>query len=68
MVGATFLVYLLNIWALQYVNASVVGIYIYLQPFIATAFAVAFRSDELELITVLYALVIMIGVFMVSRK
>ncbi|MEM9858502.1 MAG: DMT family transporter [Bacteroidota bacterium] len=67
-VGATFLVYLLNIWALQYVNASVVGIYIYLQPLIATVVAVAFRGDKLELITVLYALVIMIGVFMVSRK
>ncbi|MEM7109939.1 MAG: DMT family transporter [Bacteroidota bacterium] len=66
--GATFLVYLLNIWALQYVNASIVGIYIYFQPVIATVVAVAFRGDILVPSTVIFALIIMSGVYLVSRK
>lgn len=67
-VGATFMVYLLNIWSLQFVNASVVGIYIYLQPVISTAIAVSFRGDELDLFTVIYAVIIMAGVYIVSKK
>ncbi len=66
-VGATFSVYLLNVWALKFVNSSVVGIYIYLQPMISTLVAVSFRGDPLELTTVMYSLLIMVGVYIVSR-
>lgn len=65
--GATFMVYLLNAWSLRFVNSSVVGIYIYLQPMISTLVAVSFRGDLLDLTTVLYSLLIMIGVYLVSR-
>lgn len=64
---STFIVYLLNVWSLKYVNSSVVGIYIYLQPIFSTLIAVSFRGDILELTTVLYSLLIMIGVYLVSR-
>lgn len=65
--GATVSVYLLNSWALQFVNSSIVGIYIYFQPIISTIVAVSFRGDPLEITTVLYSLLIMIGVYIVSR-
>jgi len=66
--GATFLVYLLNVWALKYVNSSVVGIYMYLQPVFATFIALLVRGDHLEWSTVLFSLVIMLGVYLVSKK
>ncbi|MEQ8925800.1 MAG: DMT family transporter [Fulvivirga sp.] len=65
--GATFTVYLLNVWSLKHVNSSVVGIYIYFQPIISTIVAVSFRGDELYITTVVYSLLIMLGVYLVSR-
>ena len=65
---STFAVYLLNIWSLKFVNSSVVGIYIYLQPIISTLVAVSFRGDHLDLLTVMYSFLIMVGVYMVSKK
>ena len=44
--GTTFLAYLLNTFALKSVNPSVVSIYIYLQPLLATLFALAVGSDR----------------------
>jgi len=67
-VGATFLVYLLNVWALQFVNSSVVGIYIYIQPVFATLIAMVLRDDILELDTVTHSILIMVGVYLVSYK
>ncbi len=34
----TFVAYLMNTWALRYLNASVVGTYIYMQPILAAVF------------------------------
>ncbi len=67
-VGATFTVYLLNVWALQFVNSSVVGIYIYIQPIFAALIAMTLRGDVLELETVFYSLLIMSGVYLVSFR
>lgn len=66
--ATTFLVYLLNAWALRFVDSSVVGIFIYLQPVFATIVALAAGEDNLDLQTVLYALIIMAGVYLVSKK
>ena len=65
---STFVVYLLNVWALRYVNSSVVGIYIYLQPIFSTIIAVSFRNDPLHVETVFYSLLIMSGVYLVSKR
>ncbi len=67
-IATTFLVYLINVWALRYVDSSVVGIFIYLQPVFATIVALSLGEDTLDLQTVLYALVIMTGVYLVSKK
>lgn len=67
-IAATFTVYLLNIWALRYVNSSVVGIYMYLQPVFATFIALLVRHDKLDIYTIIYAMIIMFGVYLVGRK
>jgi drug/metabolite transporter (DMT)-like permease len=66
--ATTFIVYLLNGWALKYVDSSVVGIFIYLQPVFATLVALSLGQDQLDVQTVLYALIIMCGVYLVSKK
>ncbi len=65
-VGATYLTYLLNAWALRYVNPSVVGAYIYLQPVLASIIAIMLGKDVLTLPKALCAIVIFIGVYLVS--
>lgn len=65
-IGATYLTYLLNAWALSYVDSSVVGAYIYLQPVLASIIAVVLGKDMLTLPKVLCALLIFIGVYLVS--
>lgn len=66
--GATFSVYILNAWALQFVNPSVVGVYIYVQPILATAIALYFGQGELTWSKVGFAGLIFIGVFLVIKK
>lgn len=64
---ATFLTYLLNAWALKKVNPSLVGIYIYIQPVIATAISIVLGHDTLDLQKIGVACFIFTGVFLVSR-
>lgn len=67
--GTTFAAYLLNAWSLGFVNPSVVGAYIYLQPILATSFALAWgRENTLTLEKVGFGLLIFIGVYLVSKK
>jgi len=66
--GTTFLAYLLNAWGLKFVNASVVSVYIYLQPVLATSFAFLIRGDELTIEKLLLSLFIFLGVYLVSKK
>lgn len=67
-VGATFFTYLLNAWGLVYVNASLVGFYIYLQPVLTSLIAILYRQDELTWAKVFYSLLIFAGVYLVSMK
>ena len=66
--GVTVFAYLMNAWVLQYVNASMVGVYIYLQPLLATIFAISLGKDELTIIKILLGLLIFIGVYLVSIR
>lgn len=67
-IATTFFAYLFNIYALKSVNPSVVSIYIYSQPIVATMVALIIGQDELNLLKMVSALMIFIGVYMVSRK
>lgn len=68
LICVTVLTYLFNAYALQYVTASVVSVYIYLQPLIASIIALSFGKDSLDIGKVLAYLLIFSGVLMVSQK
>ncbi len=67
-VGTTFLAYLFNIFGLKELSPSVVSIYIYSQPLIASITAIALQKDELSIEKILAALFIFSGVYLVSTK
>jgi drug/metabolite transporter (DMT)-like permease len=67
-VATTFLAYLLNTYALKALSSSVVSMYIYFQPFLATLFAVLLGKDTLTTIKVISAILIITGVYLVSYR
>ncbi len=67
-VATTFLAYLLNTYALKDLSPSVVSMYIYTQPFLATLFAVFLGKDILTPTKILSAVFIIVGVYLVSMK
>ncbi|UKJ07438.1 DMT family transporter [Solitalea lacus] len=67
-VCTTFLTYLLNGWALKFVNSSVVGAYIYLQPVLASVIAVSLGKDTLTFQKLIFTAMIFAGVYLVSYK
>lgn len=67
-VATTFLAYLLNTYALKDLSPSVVSMYIYTQPFLATLFAVFLGKDTLTPTKILSAVFIIVGVYLVSMK
>lgn len=68
MLFVTFFSYLLNAKALKRVKPSIVGIYIYLQPFIATLVALSLGRDQLTPLKLFCGLFIILGVYLVSTK
>ena len=67
-IGATFLTYLFNPWAISKLKASTVGIFIYLQPVIAGLFAIASGADFIDAIKISAILLIFLGVYFVTKK
>ncbi|HLG34557.1 MAG TPA: DMT family transporter [Bacteroidia bacterium] len=67
-IAATFLAYLLNIYALKYVSPAVVSYYIYLQPLIAALIAFFYYHQPLHFIDLVSALLIFSGVYLVSTS
>ncbi len=64
----TALGYLMNYYALKRLNASVVGLFIYLQPLIASALAIALLGERLEQRAILGAVLIFTGVHLSLRR
>jgi len=64
----TFLVYLLNLYALKNLKASTVGMFIYLQPVIGILFAIYRGADKLTVADATSVLMVFIGVYLVSKK
>jgi len=67
-IATTWLVYLLNNWSLKFVSPSLVTSYIYVQPVFSTIVAVIFRGDQLRWEEMGYALLIFVGVYLVSIR
>lgn len=67
-VCTTVIAYLLNSSALKLLNPSTVSIYIYLQPVLATLFAIFRGSDSLDEMKIIAAVIIFVGVYLVSVR
>ena len=75
-VGTTFLTYLFNIYALNFVAPSVNGSYIYLQPVLSfimvSIYAYAMNhkeyAEDINFIKILSCFLVIIGVYMISKK
>ena len=67
-VGTTFLTYLFNIYALKQLRSSTIGAFIYLQPVLATFFAVLVGADILNSLRIGAAVLIFTGVYLSTRK
>ena len=63
----TFVAYLLNSSALKQLSPTTVSIYIYLQPILATMFAIFWGADSLDNQKIIAALLIFMGVYLVSN-
>ncbi|NNC62548.1 MAG: DMT family transporter [Flavobacteriaceae bacterium] len=66
--GTTFCTYLFNAYALTQLKASTVSAFIYVQPLVGIVFAVLSGKDELSPVKVIAALLVCLGVYLVSKK
>ena len=67
-VFSTFLTYLLNLISMRELKPTTVAVFIYLQPLFATIFAVSLGKDELTFIKLISAVLIFVGVYLVTMK
>jgi drug/metabolite transporter (DMT)-like permease len=67
-VGTTFLAYLFNIYALKVISPTVASSYIYLQPVLASIFAIWMGKDTITFLKVISSMLIFTGVYLVSRQ
>lgn len=67
-VCTTFIAYLLNSSALKTLTASTVSIYIYLQPILASLFAIFLCADFLDEKKIIASVLIFSGVYLVSIR
>jgi len=67
-VCATFATYLLNPLALRKLSATTVSTFVYIQPIFAGVFAIMMGSDSLNAVKVVAAVLIFLGVYLVSKN
>lgn len=67
-VFSTFLTYLLNLLSMKELKPTTVAVFIYLQPLFASVFAIGLGKDELNPVKIGSALLIFIGVYLVTQK
>jgi drug/metabolite transporter (DMT)-like permease len=47
---------------------TTVAVFVYLQPFFATIYAISLGKDELTLVKIISAILIFLGVYLVTQK
>ena len=67
-VFSTFLTYLLNLLSMKELKPTTVAVFIYLQPLFASIFAIGLQKDELSWVKAGSAVLIFIGVYLVTQK
>ena len=66
--ATTAIAYFLNNYSLRTVSPTITGIYIYLQPVIATVVSVSLGKDTLRAVDIIASAMIITGVYLVSRR
>lgn len=67
-VMTTFVAYFLNVYGLKVLSPNTVSAYIYLQPFLASLFAVMMGGDKLTPIKLISGFLIILGLYLVTKK
>ncbi len=67
-VFATFFTYLFNLLAVTKLKPTTVSVFIYIQPVIATIFALMMQSDALNIHKIIASIMIFSGVYLVSKQ
>lgn len=67
-VFTTFLTYMLNLFAIRKLKPTTLSIFIYMQPLIATGYALLMGSDTINTLKIVAAVLIFTGVYLVTRK
>ncbi len=67
-VFATFFTYLFNLLAVTKLKPTTVSVFIYLQPFVATVYALMMQSDALNIHKIIASVLIFSGVYLVSKQ
>jgi drug/metabolite transporter (DMT)-like permease len=67
-VFTTFFTYLFNLVSMRELKPTTVAVFIYLQPLFATIFAMSLGKDELTLVKIISAIMIFVGVYLVTMK
>lgn len=63
-VAGTFLAYLFNVYGISRLGAGTAGMYIYLQPFFASAIAMIFLREKLTVEKIVAAILIFTGIYL----
>jgi drug/metabolite transporter (DMT)-like permease len=66
--GTTFGTYLLNAFALTQLKASTIGAFVYMQPLVGVLFALFAGKDQLTGIKLLAMTLVLLGVYLESKK
>ena len=67
-VFTSFMTYMFNLFAIKELKPTTLSIFIYLQPVIASMYALFVGSDSLNVIKVAATFLIFVGVYLVTRK
>lgn len=67
-VFTSFMTYMFNLFAIKELKPTTLSIFIYLQPVIASSYALLVGSDSLNFIKIAATVLIFIGVYLVTRK
>ena len=67
-IGTTFMTYLLNVYALKQLKASTIGVFTYLQPLIGIGYAILVGSDALTAYKLGAGGVVLLGVYLVTKR
>ena len=64
----TCITYLFNLYGLSKLKPTTVSVFIYLQPLLATSYALIAGSDSLNMVKVIATIFIFIGVYLVTKQ